>query len=80
MVLPMRADVDPCKHGKCDSVVVLLWPQFGCKVFLQQGLPDSSRAQAVLDYHFVNLHWDDDYFPFAFVYPLRYIIPEDSLI
>jgi len=47
---------------------------------LQQGLPDSSRAQAVLDYHFVNLHWDDDYFPFGFVHPLRYSIPEDSLI
>ena len=23
VVLPMRADVDPCKRGKCDSIVVL---------------------------------------------------------
>ena len=36
VVLPMRADVDPCKHGKCDSIVVLLWPQFGCKVFCSE--------------------------------------------
>ena len=27
--VPMRADLDP----KCDFVVVLPWPQFGCKVF-----------------------------------------------
>ena len=36
VVLPMRADVDPCKRGKCDFIVVLLWPQFGCKVFCSE--------------------------------------------
>jgi len=36
VVLPIRADVDPCKRGKCDSVVVLPWPQFGCKVFCSE--------------------------------------------
>ena len=36
VVLPMRADVDLCKRGKCDSVVVLPWPQFGCKVFCSE--------------------------------------------
>ncbi|KAG2570637.1 hypothetical protein PVAP13_7KG077700 [Panicum virgatum] len=34
--LPMRADLDPCKRCKCDSVVVLPWPQFGCKVFCSE--------------------------------------------
>ncbi|KAG2570641.1 hypothetical protein PVAP13_7KG077736 [Panicum virgatum] len=34
--LPMRADLDPCKRGKCDSVVVLPWLQFGCKVFCSE--------------------------------------------
>ena len=33
VVLLRHADLDPCKHSKCDSVVVLPWPQFGCKVF-----------------------------------------------
>ena len=47
---------------------------------LQRGLPDSFRAQSVLELHFVNLDWDDDYFLFAFVYPRLYSIPEDSLI
>ena len=32
VVLPMCANLDPCKQGKCDSIVVLPWPQFGCKV------------------------------------------------
>ena len=36
VVLPVHADVVPCKCGKCDSVVVLLWPQFGCKVFCSE--------------------------------------------
>ena len=33
VVLLRHADLDPCKHSKCDSVVVLPWLQFGCKVF-----------------------------------------------
>ena len=36
VVLPIRADVDPCKRGKCYSVVVLPWLQFGCKVFCSE--------------------------------------------
>ena len=34
--VPMRANLDLCARGKCDSVVVLLWPQFGCKVFYNE--------------------------------------------
>ena len=36
VVLPMRADLDPCKRGKCDSVVVLPLLQFGCKLFYSE--------------------------------------------
>ena len=47
VVLLMHADLDPCKRGKCDFVV-LPWPQFGCKEFFLRGLPDSFPAQSVL--------------------------------
>jgi len=36
MTVPMRANLDLCARGKCDSVVVLPWLQFGCKVFCSE--------------------------------------------
>ena len=49
VVLPMCADVDPCKRGKCDSVVVLPWPQFGCKVFCGEDCWIRSELKLFLD-------------------------------